>query len=164
MLLLAPYFLTTWVVWQLQRIGSEDAMNEVAPGLWVGRRPYAHELPPGTRLVVDLTAEFPVHSGIREGTPFVCLPTLDGTAPSTSGLDPVLERIDDEDGPVYVHCAAGHGRSATVVAAMLIRRGLARDVDQARRLLREKRPGIRLNRAQRALLDGVSPLPRPRPR
>jgi protein-tyrosine phosphatase len=149
LLFLAPFFLATWGVWHVQRLlGREDASNEVAPGLWVGRRPYRHELPEGTALVVDMTAEFPVAAAIRREVPFVIVPTLDGTAPSAD-LEPVLERIEAAQGPVYIHCAAGHGRSATVAAVVAIRRGLAGDVSEAQRLLRAARPGIKLNRAQR---------------
>ena len=47
-LLLAPFLWSTWAVWHLQRLlGREPASDEVAPGLWVGRRPYLRELPPG---------------------------------------------------------------------------------------------------------------------
>lgn len=155
-LLLLPFLLFTWSVWHLGRwLGGEDASNEVSPGLWVGRRPFRPELPEGTTLVVDLTCEFPVHAPIRAEVDVVCHPTLDGTAPAAAGLEGVLQRILsalEAGGRVYVHCAAGHGRSATVAALVLLRRGLAADVDAAEALLRVRRPRIRLNRGQRALV------------
>src|SRR5688500_5133902 len=54
-----PYFLLTWGVWHAQRrVDRGPAVNEVAPGLWIGRRALPNELPPGVTLVVDLTGEF----------------------------------------------------------------------------------------------------------
>src|SRR4051812_1609170 len=59
LLLLLPFFFLAWSVWHLQRLFSkEDCWNEVAPGLFLGRRSFASELPPGVGLVVDLTSEF----------------------------------------------------------------------------------------------------------
>ena len=89
--------------------------------------------------------------------PWLCLPTLDGTAPPADGLLKLVDTVESRDpsGPVYVHCAAGHGRSATVAAALMLRRGLAADVASAEATMREARPGIHLNRAQRACLAGL---------
>jgi protein-tyrosine phosphatase len=165
LLLLAPYFAATYLVWHAQRkLTSESASDEVAPGIYVGRRPYFAELPEGTSVVVDLTAEFPVDPQIvREGIRWLCLPTLDGTAPDGDGLKELLDDVEAADeaaGPIYIHCAAGHGRSATAAAALMIRRGLAADVDSAEAAMRAKRPGIHLNRAQRARLNALE-LPSP---
>lgn len=49
---------------------------------------------------------------------------------------------------VYVHCAHGHGRSATVLAAVLINEGKAADADEAVALMRRARPKVRLNKKQ----------------
>ncbi|HSN97395.1 MAG TPA: hypothetical protein VLS89_03820 [Candidatus Nanopelagicales bacterium] len=65
-LLLAPYFLLTWSTWRAARLlGREACANEVVPGLWVGRRPFGHELPKGVRVIVDMTAEFPAAAAVR---------------------------------------------------------------------------------------------------
>src|SRR3569623_1658332 len=56
------------------------------------------------------------------------------------------------DGPRYVHCAQGHGRSAALVAAVLIARGLAADVDAAERQMTHARPRVGLKPVQRALV------------
>src|SRR5262245_28082319 len=93
-LLLLPYLLLTWTLWHLHRLLSkEDPGNEVAPGVWVGRRPFVRELPPGVTLVVDLTAEFPAPRGLRAGREFVCLPTLDAMAPGEVRLREVVALV-----------------------------------------------------------------------
>lgn len=54
--------------------------------------------------------------------------------------------------PVYIHCAHGHGRSATLMAAAFLAQGLARDAAEAVALMRSERPLVRLNRRQLAAL------------
>ncbi len=167
LLALFPYLLLTWVVWQFLRLTSkEPCCHEIVTGIWVGRRVYASELPADVSLIVDLTAEFPEPRAVRAGRSYVCLPTLDTTAPNADALRAVVRRVDEHRGGVYIHCASGHGRAATVAAALLLARGLAADVRQAESLLRRVRPGIRLKRVQRALLERVlagSDDDRPRP-
>jgi protein-tyrosine phosphatase len=87
---------------------------------------------------------------------YLCVPTLDALTPSDSIARQAIDRIARSDGPVYIHCAQGHGRSAAFAAAVLIRRGLARDVEEAERLLVTKRPGVRLNRRQREFVRRVT--------
>jgi protein-tyrosine phosphatase len=152
-LLLWPYLLLTWAIWHAERLVSrEDSANEVAPGLWVGRRPFVHELPAGIQWVVDLTAEFPATAAVRRHAGYLCVPTLDGAAPEAGALLALLQRLRVEEG-VYVHCASGHGRSAMIAAALLLERGLATGVGEAEAALRRRRPGIRLNAVQRELLQ-----------
>lgn len=151
--LFGPYLLLTWGIFYIGRLMTREAFaDEVAPGLWVGRRPFARELPPSTRIVVDMTAEFPVEPSIRNHLPFVCVPVLDGAAPSASELDSLVARLRGEEG-IFLHCAAGHGRSATIAAALLVDRGLASTIEEAEQSLRKKRKGIQLNAAQRAVLS-----------
>jgi protein-tyrosine phosphatase len=158
--MLLPYFGLTWTVWHATRLMSRDgAGHEVAPGLYVGRRPYAADLPPDTRLVIDMTGEFLPARGTRavNGRSYLCVPTLDGSAPPESVLPDVLGRIAacrDEGGSVYIHCAQGRGRSAAVAAAVLIAQGVAADVAEAERLISRSRR-VRLNAAQRAWVGRV---------
>jgi protein-tyrosine phosphatase len=153
-LLLLPYLALSWLVWHVQRrLSREDPCNEVAPGLWLGRRPFAHELPAGVLLVVDVTAEFAVPRWLRGRYRYLCLPTLDTFAPDEAALVALVGHVAASAEPVYVHCAQGHGRSAVVVAAVLLARGLARDAAEAETLLRTARPGVRLKASQRRLLE-----------
>lgn len=57
----------------------------------------------------------------------VRLPITDGTAINHSTLVLILDMIDSSlknNRPVYLHCMAGHGRTATVVGCWLVRKGL----------------------------------------
>jgi protein-tyrosine phosphatase len=156
LLLHLPYFLLTWGVWHTQRRSSRAAaVHEVAPGLWVGRRLLPHELPAGVTLVVDLTGEFRELAGVRTGRTYVCLPTLDAMAPRPDELRRAVDIAAKWDGPVFMHCALGHGRTGMLAAAVLVARGVSPDVKSAIELLRAARPGIRLNPAQRRCVEAL---------
>lgn len=155
--LLLPYHLVAWTLWQLKsRLSGENAHDEVAPGIFVGRRPLCDdEVPAGARVIVDLTSEFSRASTTRGITRYVCVPTLDLRAPDDLSFASLLESLADEEGPIFVHCAMGHGRSATVAAGLMIRRGLARDVDDAIERMTNARPGVYLHRNQREAVERV---------
>ena len=142
-----PYLFVIWTIWWVRRFGSEAVYDRVAPGLWLGRRPRAGQMPGGIELVVDLTAEFPRPPGAA-GVEYVCLPTLDGTSPAKEPFKRLVGRVAPFSGEVYVCCAAGHSRSAAVAAAVLIERRQASDVDDAERRLRAARPRVHLTDSQ----------------
>ncbi len=160
--LMLPYFALTWFAWHLwRRVTPEPGANEVADRIWVGRRPFPAELPPHTALIVDLTAEFKVAAGVADRAPVVLLPTLDARAPDADRMREVVDRILTIDaGPIYIHCAAGHGRSATLAAAVLVLRGDAPDVQAAESAMKAQRPGIHLHRVQRRAAEAAVSLPR----
>lgn len=157
--LILPYFAVAWTLWQLKsRFGREPAWHEVAPGVRLGRRPLnLAELPPDTRCIVDLTSEFPRVLADGE-VRYLCLPTLDTDVASDLELAALVDAIAQEEGPLFVHCAMGHGRSATVAAALLIRRGACATVDEAVAQLVRARPGVRLHAVQRAAVTRLASL------
>jgi protein-tyrosine phosphatase len=121
---LAPYLVLQHVVWFVaHRVVRKPAMHEVAPNIWLGRRPRGDELPDELETVVDLTAEFHESGAVRAGRNYICLPTLDATAPSDDGLAIVVEGVVESRAPTLIHCASGYGRSALVVACVLLARG-----------------------------------------
>ncbi len=149
-LLLLPYFAGVSCVRWLQRtLTGERAYDEVAPGLYVGRLVPTRGLPPDVRLVVDLTAELSEPRQTRCNYEYRCLPTLDGMAPPDHRLRALAEEVAAHPGPVYVHCAAGHGRAAMLTAVVLVRRGLAADVRAAEEHMRAHRPKVRMTELQR---------------
>lgn len=151
--LLAPYLLFSRVVWEiLTRVSREDCCNEVVPGLWLGRRPRPSEIPPEVGLLVDMTCEFPVPVCRSAGVQRLCLPTLDAMVPDDDSFRRAINTIVACPAPVYVFCAQGHGRSATLAAAVLIARADAPNVETAETMLRRLRPGVRLSRSQRAFV------------
>lgn len=158
LVLLFPYHVVAWLRLRLDALrAKEDAWNEVAPGLFLGRRlTSVDELPPGAAAVIDLTAEFRATPGIRERCEYRTLPTLDTRAPEYAAFVEITRWAAAHPGPVYVHCAAGHGRSAAVAAGVLVLRGEASDARAAEATLKKARPLVSLHRAQREVVDRLA--------
>jgi hypothetical protein len=159
-----PYLLITLGVWYVLRwMLPENPGDEVAPGIWVGRRPLCHEIPPGCVCVVDLTAEFWTARGVCGGNgktvnrKYLCRPVMDGHVADDRTFVRTVREVAAMDGELYVHCAQGHGRSAALAAGLMIARGLANDVDEAERRMIASRAKVRLKASQRELVRRVTP-------
>jgi protein-tyrosine phosphatase len=149
---LLPYFLMTWGIWRMLRLGKEPCWDRLAPGIYLGGRPLAGEIPADVRLVVDVTAEFSRPKGMRADQAYRCLPMLDGSVPEESACRALVDDLSQTADPIYVHCAQGHGRSAMVAGALLVRKGLALDAQDAEAQLKAARPRVSLSADQRQLL------------
>ncbi len=154
--LFGPYFLLNVLTFALYRLMSrEPACVQVSPNVYFGRRLSSREcLEIRWVGVLDLAAEFAESRRLRELPGYRSLPVLDATAPTEEQLRSAVAWVTSgsASGPVYVHCALGHGRSACVVIAYLLSVGVVASVAEAVRLLRSLRPGVRLHPAQRARL------------
>jgi len=155
-----PYFALTAFAFRLTVLSyREGPYVRVAPNVFLGRRLKAREAKEaeaeGWLAVLDLAAELSETRRLCKLANYRSQPVLDATATSLDKLREAVEWVKSHaaNGPVYVHCALGHSRSATVVAAYLLAAGLASDAKSALKHLRELRPGVRLNRAQRKLLN-----------
>ena len=154
-LLWGPLFAYQWVVYEGgRRLTGEPVATEVAPGVYVARRPRVRDLPPGVAIVVDLCAEFPAARGVPVGRTYLAIPTLDAAAPTAAQIAAAVDAVIAANGSAFIHCAHGHGRSATVAAAVLIRRGDATLADVEAKM-QALRPRIRLNDTQRAALTAA---------
>ncbi|WP_435021186.1 dual specificity protein phosphatase family protein [Tundrisphaera sp. TA3] len=162
--LLGPYFALNGAGFALYRLSRRgDRPDPIAPGVWLGRRMTAAEarragMPPWAS-VLDLAAEFAEARPLREGVAYRSIPVLDGTAPASAELSEAVAWLMGRagSGPILIHCALGHGRSATVAAAYLMAAGLAPDAASAMARIREARPGVAWNPAQARALAGFAP-------
>jgi hypothetical protein len=158
-----PYHLSNYVLLAASRLLlRERPFDEIAPGLFIGARLLPFDRAKATacdfRSVLDLTCEFSETSRLREAAVYFCIPLLDRGTPSQpqlrAGLDFIRKRL--EVGPVYVHCAQGHGRSATFAAAWLLATGCVRHPREAVQMLQSKRPLVRLTVGQFSALTEFS--------
>jgi len=69
-----------------------------------------------------------------------------------------VQHIAAWQGPVYIHCAQGHGRTGTVAAAVLVEKGLAATPEGAIEMiemLTRARPKLTLARNQHEFLRQI---------
>lgn len=156
--LLLPFLLITWSAWRLQNwVSKAEIWNEVTPNLFIGRRCCATELPPNTDIVVDLTAEFPAIKGMKDVAQVFYLPVLDGCVPRQEDCKLVFDLMQTApEKRVYVCCANGCGRSATLVATLLWLNNRAVDAASAAELVKKARPLIALNSDQQSFLKALT--------
>ncbi len=135
---------------------SERPFHELVDGIIIGRRLLPGEYPEGIESVVDLTAEFPESSRIRQGRNYWAFPILDGSPSTPEALEQVARAIMDLPGDVYIHCAEGHGRTALVATSLLLARGDVQSAAEAVELVLGRRPLARMNATQRKVVDEVA--------
>jgi hypothetical protein len=154
--LFAPYFVLNTVIFRFYRqFSREPAFAQVAPNLFFGRRLSAQEAEAARWIgVLDLAGEFSEVRALRALPGYRSLPVLDATSPTEVQLQDAVAWLARaiESGPVYVHCALGHGRSASVVIAYLLSAGFVDTISEGAQRLRTLRSGVRLHAAQRRRL------------
>lgn len=154
-LLFWPYHLGLRSKLYIQRRKSVEPLYDqlAAPNdrLYIGGWPEQPGwLPSVQPAILDVTCELPRTYADSE---YLMLPTWDTQAPNTlqiqQGVDWAKEQLAAGQS-VYIHCAHGHGRSATVLAALLIATGQATTAEEAVEVIRRARPRVRLNKPQAA--------------
>jgi len=146
---LAPYLSALWLIWHITRLlGKEAAHVELCRGIFIGRRLLHRELPPGMASIVDLTSEFAEPRKVVEGRQYYCFSVLDADAPPPDVLAQWADRLVDAPRPMLIHCAQGHGRTAMMASALLVRSGAVSSAEEALELVWSVRPGARPRAAQ----------------
>lgn len=140
-----------WLLKQAFCLRVEDrAFDRVAPQLLIGR--LLAELPvckgePEVDMVVDVTCEWTETEALRGVPQYVPFPVVDTTRPTVSDTlriaDTVVRHLENPGaGSVYIHCANGYGRSAVVMAAVLLARGTCDTPEEAMDLVQAARPVV----------------------
>jgi atypical dual specificity phosphatase len=149
-----------------ERVQGHPWFQPIDEQLWMGGAPtydrdYDFLIERGITAVVDVRAEREDDLALfdQHDIAHIKLEVLDVMVPPPEALDAGTEFIQEQiksNGTVLVHCAKGRGRSATMVAAYMMRyRGY--DYEQARELLVERRPLVNLQgRHQRALESWIA--------
>lgn len=158
LIIFSPYIYFVRIFSLLRRLRSgEPAYTEVHEGLYVGGWPSSpQKLPPGDPAIVDCTCEFPRVKDFTTGLPYRCFPTWDTRSPQPADIESAVKwasRQRELNRPIFVHCAYGHGRSVAVMCALLVALGITEDWKNAEKLIRQKRPYIRMNALHRKALE-----------
>jgi protein tyrosine phosphatase (PTP) superfamily phosphohydrolase (DUF442 family) len=128
-----------------------DHLGVVDGHVWRGSAPsslagYQALADTGVTTVVDLRAGA---GSAAEDVPLVALglevvhiPLRDGQTPNQAEVDRFLAAVRDAKGTVFVHCAAGVGRTGSMVAAYLVETGQASSVKATARNLAVGPPSV----------------------
>lgn len=157
LLIFSPYLYFVRAFSALRRKKSgEPPYSEITEGLYVGGWPSTPEkLPPGNPAVIDCTCELPRKLEVS-GHAYLCIPTWDTRSPQPADIESAVKwacRKRAQQIPVFIHCAYGHGRSVAVMCALLVALGVADDWKDAEKLIKAKRPYIRMNALHRQALE-----------
>ncbi|XP_057426842.1 uncharacterized protein LOC130720230 [Lotus japonicus] len=158
LIIFSPYLYFVRFFSALRRLKSGEApYTEVHEGIYVGGWPGSPDmLPPGGPAIIDCTCEFPRVKGFTVGMPYRCFPTWDTRSPRPADIEAAVKwaiRQREINRPIFVHCAYGHGRSVAVMCALLVALGITEDWKNAEKLIKQKRPYIRMNALHRKALE-----------
>lgn len=142
---------TIWLVKQAFCLREKDRMfDRVASRLLMGRLMW--ELPacsgePKVDMVVDVTCEWSEPQPLRDVPKYVLFPVVDTTRPTVADTLRIAELVvrhleDLGAGSVYIHCANGYGRSAIVMAAVLLAGGICDTARDAMEMIVAARPVV----------------------
>ena len=145
-----------------ERLLRQPWFTQITPELWLGGAPsYQRDL--DALLVLGITAVLDVRAERDAPAAFLAehgIASQQYRVPDTAvpGPDILTDAVAwigawiAEGRVVYIHCAKGRGRSATVLAAYLMKTdGLSFDAVEA--LLRSKRPLVKLETRHRLVLE-----------
>ncbi|GER51216.1 dual specificity protein phosphataseDiacylglycerol kinase [Striga asiatica] len=157
LILFSPHLYFVRAFSALRRLTTGDPpYTEIFEGLYVGGWPYSPEkCPPGKPAIIDCTCELPRKEELS-GHAYLCIPTWDTRSPHPAEIERAVNwacRKRAQKVPVFIHCAYGHGRSVAVMCALLVALGLAEDWKSAEKMVKEKRPSIRMNALHRKALE-----------
>ena len=145
-----------------ERLLGHDWFSRIQPRLWLGgaptyRRDYEAILAIGITAVLDIRAERTSKGAFYDahGITHRQFMVPDVTVPDEAVLTDAVAWIGDqlaEGRTVLVHCAKGRGRSATVIAAYLMKtEGMS--FEEVRDLLRSRRELVKLEDRHRRVLE-----------
>ncbi len=145
-----------------ERVQRHRWYDPILPNLWLGgaptyKRDYEFLLAEKMGAVIDIRNEREDDLALYQEHDIrhLKLRVPDIAAPAAEiveeGVNFIREQIDDGR-IVYVHCAKGRGRSATLVAGYLMKyKGMS--FEEARRFMKEKRPLVKLEARHEAVLN-----------
>ncbi len=143
-----PWLAFTWLTWlSIVMLSREPSVSPIAgTNVSISRYPLFGVDLAGFDRIFDLTAEFP--RLYRPPAHYQCLPNLDGIALGNLQHLPIVGPNEK----VLIHCAQGHGRSATFASLLLTNAALFATPQAAHAAILASRPGAKLAKSQQLQL------------
>ncbi len=139
-----------WNYWLARVLNQRRWWDRIDPLVIVGAFPFGRDVAglyrEGVRAVVNTCEEYagPIVQYEHHGIDQLHIPTTDFTHPRIEDVNRAVDFVQrhvEHGDSVYIHCKAGRARSATVAICWLMKyRG--HSIDEAQKLLLEKRPHI----------------------
>ena len=151
LLLYLPCAIISYIVWHLQRIISqENPIDEIVENkIWCGRRILGSEFPNYIDTVIDLTSEFHEPGSIVEKINYISIPLLDGIQPDNKIIEK-LKQLSPSllNKRIFIHCAQGHGRTATVTVFIMKYLNLIDNLETGLKMILELRHRAKVSNEQ----------------
>jgi hypothetical protein len=147
-----PWLIISWITLLLfTKFSREPAFDRIGSSrFYIGRYPFIQSTLAEFSLVIDLTAEFPRWH--KSALSYVCVPNLDGVPLSNLRFPPLPE----DGGKILIHCAQGHGRSATYASLLLASVTREESPESVMEVILRSRPAAHPNRKQREQIASAS--------
>lgn len=161
--ILWPFYAIKYLSIFAQSLGKEGPISQVTENLYIGQQLlwFHKKLFQAKKLsaVLDITAEScePMFLCADKTIPYLKIPLIDKTSPTVKQLeDGVVWGVSqiNHGRNLYVHCGAGHERSAVYVAGILLRMGDCSCLNQAIAKIRHNRPKACFAGDQEVVLEG----------
>lgn len=144
-----------WINWYIKKWRTKEPFHQpIVNCLYLGR--FCNDpthFPQECTLVVDMTAEFSAYQPLIKDRYYLTLPCLDAMGPRN--IDDLVDLVrsmlawDTKRGAIYVHCAAGHGRSFMVVCIYLVLTERLTNIEEAMAFVGYIRPKVYLHTYQK---------------
>lgn len=159
---LFPFYVIKYLSLFMQSFSKEEPISQVTNKIFIGQqllwfhRKAFKDKNIGAVLDVTIENREPFFIATDKSIHYLRIPVLDKTSPSVEQLETGvkwgLEQMV-QGRNLYVHCGAGHERSATFVAAILLRAETSKTIDDSMHLIKKSRFKARFVGNQQMVLD-----------
>ncbi|MBU0468926.1 MAG: dual specificity protein phosphatase family protein [Candidatus Omnitrophica bacterium] len=157
-----PFYAFRYLALLLQSFSNEEPISQVTDKIFIGQQLlWFHKkvfISKKIEAVLDVTIENrePCFIASDKTIQYLRMPILDKTSPSKEQLENGaswgLEQVS-QGRNLFVHCSAGHERSATLVAAILLKAGDCNTLSEVVEKIRGVRPKTRFVGNQQEILE-----------